>query len=78
MPLIRPTFERVQLSDPPLQLVVAQVQFQPVLGIADPKFVAPFQQAIAKAFPRLTRTSSLELSVGPAGVELCRSEELCR
>jgi uncharacterized protein (TIGR04255 family) len=75
MPLVQPVYERIQLTNPPLQLVVVQVQFQPILGIADPKFVAPFQASIRSAFPRLARMTTLELSVGPDGIETKPSSE---
>src|SRR4051812_13472428 len=69
MPLVRQHFARSPISNPPVQLVVAQVQFQPLLGLADPTGVAPFQDAIRERFPRLSRMTSLEVSVGPEGVQ---------
>jgi uncharacterized protein (TIGR04255 family) len=69
MPLVLPNFDRVPLEKPPLQLVLAQVQFQPILGLAEPKVLAPFQEAVRADFPSLSRVASLEVAVGPDGIE---------
>jgi uncharacterized protein (TIGR04255 family) len=68
MPLVQPRFNRRPLEHPPIQLAVAQVQFQPLLVLADPRGVAAFQDAVKDRFPRLNRMTTLELTVGPEGV----------
>src|SRR5438309_1245497 len=69
MPLVRPQFAREVLGNPPIVLAIAQVQFDSVLGIADPKTVAPFQDTVRSRYPKSSRVSSLEITVTPSGVE---------
>ena len=61
-----PAVKRVQLKRPPLVLALCQVQFTPVLSVADPAFVAPFQRAIQDRYPYggIVSSVGLQLQVG--------------
>ncbi len=50
--------------------MIAQVRFAPILSIAEPGFIAPFQEAIRSAYPvlRPERTRSLAIEVHEAAV----------
>jgi uncharacterized protein (TIGR04255 family) len=76
MPLIAREYTRVPLEKPPLQLVVAQVQFPPILGLVEPRLLSQFQEAIRDDYPRLSRVETVEVSVGPGGLEARPSPSL--
>jgi uncharacterized protein (TIGR04255 family) len=69
MPLISQNYPRVTLEEPPLQLVVAQLQFPAILGLMEPTFLSPFQEAIRGTYPTLKRVETLEVALGPKGME---------
>jgi uncharacterized protein (TIGR04255 family) len=69
MPLIRPQVPRAIFRSSPLTLVAGQVQFEPILAISESSFIASFQEAIRASYPRVGRVSSVEMAVGPDGVE---------
>lgn len=60
---------------PPLVLALCQVRFTRVLGVADPKFVAPFQRAIQDAYPVLTQQQKMQVRFGGAVGEAAVQEE---
>ena len=72
-----PRVERVVLAHSPLALAVCQIQFSPVLSVADPAFVAPFQRAIADYFPLAVpgQVTEMQLTFGPveAGAQPVRT-----
>lgn len=59
-----PAVERVVFERPPLVLIICQLRFAPILSVTDPRFVAPFQQAIRKDYPILTRVTEMRTSLG--------------
>lgn len=62
-----PPVEEILLSDPPLELVIAQLRFPRILSIDDETFVAPFQERIRPAYPVLSREDQAEVLIGPQG-----------
>ncbi len=58
----------VPLPKSPLARVIAQVRFPSVLSINDPAFIAPFQEAIRRQYPRPLQERTQELSFTPNGV----------
>lgn len=58
----------VALSHPPLIRVIAQLRFPPVASIANPDFIAPFQEKLRSDYPVLRKDQELGLIVGPDGV----------
>ena len=69
MVLVKPKADRIPLARSPLSVVICQVQFPPILGIADPAFVASFQESLRSTYPKGGRVGGVELIVGPGGVE---------
>lgn len=69
-----PHVPRVVLEHPPLALALCQVRFARVLGVADPKNVAPFQRAIQSQYPfgGSARQVELEVAVEDAGESALR------
>jgi uncharacterized protein (TIGR04255 family) len=78
--LALPPAERIVFRDPPLALVVCQVAFSPVLGVADPSFVFPFQRAIQDRFPLVTPVKGMQLQIGfgSEGGEIKQQEQIAR
>ena len=68
MPLIKPEVTRALFDRSQLTLVVCQIQFEPILAIGQPNFIAAFQEAIRGEYPGLARVGSVELLVGPDGI----------
>lgn len=62
-----PEVAHEQFASPPLKAMLGQVRFPPILKIADPASVAPFQSAIAADFPTLTQEQQVQILLGPAG-----------
>lgn len=64
-----PPVERVVFSRPPLVLTICQLRFSPILSVAHPAYVAPFQQAIHGEYPILSPVVQFQTDagVGPAG-----------
>ena len=60
MPLIRPDVPRAVFDQSPLTYVVCQIQFEPILAIAQPTFIAAFQEEIRHDYPQLARVGSVE------------------
>ncbi len=68
-----PKVPHVIYENPPLVLTVCQIRFGSVLGVADPKYVAPFQKAIQERYPVATgaeQAINYDINVTPAGPEL--------
>jgi len=58
----------ILLVDPPLERVLVQVRFAPVLAVANESFVGPFQQALAERYP--IGSSDMEFAISmPASAE---------
>jgi uncharacterized protein (TIGR04255 family) len=62
-----PEVAHEQFASPPLKAMLGQVRFPPILKIADPASVAPFQNAIAADFPTLAQEQQVQILLGPAG-----------
>jgi uncharacterized protein (TIGR04255 family) len=60
---------RVPLPNAPLVRVLAQVRFPMIASISSPDFIAPFQEAIRKAFPVLKKDQAHEVVFGPQGAQ---------
>lgn len=69
MTLIRPDVPRVRFAAPPLALVLAQVQFEPILRISDPSFISQFQDAARVEYPSVGRVGGVELAFGSEGLK---------
>lgn len=59
-----PRVQRVMFERTPLAMVLCQVSFTRVLGIADPVFVFPFQRAIQPLYPVTSQVQGVELQIG--------------
>ena len=59
--------ERMPPDSEPVAAVVAQVRFASVLSVSDPSFVAPFQEAIRRAYPLLDRVERQGVDPGADG-----------
>lgn len=77
-PLTGPPPAEVPLSDAPLVRVIAQVRFPLIAAIEGRELVAPFQEAIRKAYPVLRPEQSRNVVFGPNGVMDTRSNTLWR
>jgi uncharacterized protein (TIGR04255 family) len=53
-----PAVEHEVFANPPLKVMLGQVRFPPVLRIADPAYLASFQEAVRHQFPPFARSSS--------------------
>ena len=62
-----PEVAHEQFASPPLKAMLGQARFPPVLKVADPASLAPFQAAIAGDFPTLTQQQQVQILLGPAG-----------
>ncbi len=60
-----PTFERVELQSPPLQLVVCQVRFPPILKLAAGQPPDEFQAGLKELYPVSSRDETIEITGGP-------------
>lgn len=69
-PLTGPLAEEVPLRNAPLERVVAQVRFPPMLAVAKPEFTASFQDAIADAYPNSKQELVQRLEPRPSGLQL--------
>lgn len=55
------------MQQAPLVRVIAQVRFPLITSLADPSFIAPFQEAIRGAYPVLRQEVAQGLAFGPRG-----------
>jgi uncharacterized protein (TIGR04255 family) len=69
MSLIRVDAARAQFTDAPVALVACQLNFEPIMRLADPTGVAPFQEAIRATYPSASRVAGLQLMLGGAGIQ---------
>jgi uncharacterized protein (TIGR04255 family) len=59
---------RVIFYKNPLKVVVIQVRFSPILALAQPAGVAPFQEAIREKYPRAEAPAQqVTFAIGPSG-----------
>jgi uncharacterized protein (TIGR04255 family) len=65
MPL--PEFTQVRYARAPLRLVVCQVHFPGLLRIAEPTFVANFQEVIVTDYPELQREQQINIQLSASG-----------
>jgi uncharacterized protein (TIGR04255 family) len=61
-----PETPHVVFENPPLALALCQVQFANVLNVANPGFVAPFQQAIQELYPIAGQAEQVQIELGLA------------
>lgn len=66
-PLTSPVPKEVPLKLAPLVRVIGQIRFPEILSVEQREFVAPFQEAIRRAYPILREEHIQGLVVGPAG-----------
>jgi uncharacterized protein (TIGR04255 family) len=64
-----PQFPDVVFERPPLMLTLFQIQFPTVLGVENPQYVAPFQEAIRERYPNLLPTNQVEMQIAMAAGE---------
>ncbi len=62
-PLFDDPPSEVQLSQAPLDRVVFQVRFPPIMAISQPEFIASFQESIRERYPILRRDITLGINV---------------
>lgn len=67
-PLTDPIPPEVPLPNAPLERVIAQVRFSPILKIAQRDFITPFQDTIRAAYPSIERDQTQHLALGPEGM----------
>ena len=69
MPLTLPPVEHLILGKSPLEQVVGQIKFAPILAITRPDFIAPFQEAIRHDYPILVRQEGVGfgMAMSPLG-----------
>lgn len=72
-PLFGDFIEHVPLKSAPLVKVIAQVRFPDVTLNPDREFVAGFQQAIRKRYPRFVEEGTQNLMFGPTGISMTPS-----
>lgn len=53
----------VQLSRAPLEKVVVEVRFNPVLSIANPEYVAGFQEELRELYPELRQRKGVTITI---------------
>ena len=63
-----PSVPHEHLPHAPLQTMLGQVQFPLTSRVADLARLAPFQEAIAEAFPQMVQEQLLTINFGPEGV----------
>jgi uncharacterized protein (TIGR04255 family) len=64
-PLVQSPPSEVPLANAPLIRVIAQLRFPLVIAIEQRDFIAPFQEAIRKAYPILRQEQTQQLVFGP-------------
>jgi len=74
MPL--PEFEHVRFRRSPLKLVVGQLQVPIMLRFSEPVFIARFQEAIHRDYPKLTRGQQTTITVSRQGMDPIGNEAL--
>jgi uncharacterized protein (TIGR04255 family) len=62
-----PDVKREQLARPPLKAMLGQVQFPPVLRLADQAYLAGFQDDLGEAFPDFAVEQQVGVMIGPTG-----------
>jgi uncharacterized protein (TIGR04255 family) len=68
MSLINASAPEGVFARPPIELVVCQVQFEPILRIGDASSVAPFQEAVRDQYPSVNQVAGIQLSFGEEGL----------
>jgi uncharacterized protein (TIGR04255 family) len=68
MSLIRVAEARGSFAHAPLALVACQINFEPMLRLSDPAFVAPFQETLRADYPTVNRVAGLQLTLGEGGL----------
>jgi uncharacterized protein (TIGR04255 family) len=68
MSLIRVAETRGSFARAPLALVACQINFEPILRLSDPAFVAPFQDGLRANYPIVNRVAGLQLTLGEGGL----------
>lgn len=58
----------IPLPNAPLERVIVQVRFSPILKIAQRDFIIPFQEAIRATYPSLEHDQTQLLTLGPEGM----------
>lgn len=67
-PLTDPVPVEVPLPNAPLERVIAQVRFSPILKIVQRDFITAFQESIRAAYPSLEHDQTQLLTLGPEGM----------
>jgi uncharacterized protein (TIGR04255 family) len=62
-----PEVAHERLPRPPVKTMLGQVRFPPILGIQEPKFIAPFQEALRSEYPELQTEQQIGLLMTPEG-----------
>src|SRR6266540_2789868 len=68
MSLIRVAEPRGSFARAPVALVACQINFEPILRLSDPAFVAPFQEALRANYPTVNQVAGLQLTLGEGGL----------
>jgi uncharacterized protein (TIGR04255 family) len=76
--MLLPEYEPVRYRQPPLRLVISQVQFPILLRFLEPGFVAGFQEALAGNYPQVDREQQMTFQLSPEGMGPGPTETLFR
>ena len=77
-PFVAPPPAEVPLRDAPLVRVIAQLRFPEILAVEQRDFVAPFQEAIRKAYPILRQEQTQGIVLGLGGASTAKSKTAWR
>lgn len=61
-----PEMPQVVYKNPPLALAICQIRYNSILNVANPGFVAPFQDAIQSSYPQTSSFSPQEIQLNIA------------
>jgi uncharacterized protein (TIGR04255 family) len=73
-----PEYKWVQFKKAPLRLVIGQVRFTIMPRFEQKAFIASFQEAVRKQYPRVSREASITYQLSPTGISPSPGEILWR
>ena len=73
-----PQYEWVQFKKAPLRLVIGQLRFTIMPRFEQKAFIAGFQEAVRKQYPRVSREASITYQLSPTGISPSPGEILWR
>ena len=67
LPYQLPATPHVRLRKSPLQLLLGQIRYPPIMALADIRYIAPFQEALRGTYPEFGQEQQLGLQITPTG-----------